>query len=369
MSGFLTAVIFLGIIIGFSIIMNKIYRCYWNKNLYYEIKPSDSAVFEGETITLVECLTNKAKLPLSWIHVSYRMSRFLVFLDNVSKKINRGEMRNLMYVAGANKSAIRKSTVLCSKRGYYKIEKLSISANNPLMTQFTADRREFKFELIVYPRIVDYDESVFLLKQEQGEMNNRRFVNPDLFTFKGIREYQQYDSFRQVNWSATAKTGALMSNVYDFTVSQDITLVLNLQRLETNDEYLHEEAIRLAAYICRNSLNKSISISLLCPSGDGEITRISPGVSGSQLEIINTALAFIDLEKANKTFPNDYSVDAKNSYVLISAYYGKDVQNEFSKLLEKSTDAVWIIPHCEGEIIKIAGENIVCMEVQFNAHS
>ena len=369
MSGFLIAAIFLGVIIGFSIIMKKIYRCYWSKNLYYELQPSNCAVFEGETITVIYCLTNRAKLPLPWVHITYRMSRFLVILDNVSQKINRGEMRNLVYVVGANRNAIRKSTVLCRKRGYYKIKEVSISANNPLMTQFTTEKRELKFELIVYPRIVDYDESMFLLKQEQGDKNNRRFVNPDPFTFKGIREYQQYDSFRQINWSATAKTGVMMSNVYDFTISQDITVILNLQKLDINNEYLHEEAIRLAAYICRSCFNKGVSVSLLCPSGNGEVTRVSAGVSGAQLEIIYTALAFIDLLRVNKTFPNDYSVDAEKSYVLISSYYGKDVQNEFSKLQEKSADAVWIIPHCEGDIIEVDCGNIVCMEVQPNAHS
>jgi uncharacterized protein (DUF58 family) len=317
MIGVVIAIGLLAAVYGLSWLQMVIYRRHWNKNLVYSLHSSKNAAFEGERVTLTDRLSNGKWLPLPWVHVGYRLSRHLVFLDNVNKKISRGERRNLLYIVGMKKAVSQKSTVLCNKRGYYTAASLSINCNNLFMTNYVDEKPDFYFGMLVYPRIVDYPESVIPLNKILGDVSVRRFINPDPFTFKGLREYQPYDSSRQVNWNATARAGTLMSNVHDFTVSQDITVLLDLQDCRMyNRDYVHEEAIRVAAFVCRKCIAVGIPVSLVCPDAEGSIKQINSGLSKAHLEAIYTALAYIDLNAYNRTVTEHIP---KSSYILISS--------------------------------------------------
>jgi len=344
MAGIIIAGSLLAALIGFSVLQKTIYRRYWNKNLIYDLRSSKSAVFEGETVTITDSLANKKRLPLPWVHVSYKLSRFLVFLDNVSKKVGRGEWRTLLYIVGMNKTVSRKSTVLCSKRGYYTATGTSIASNNLFMTGFVTEDISLHFDLLVYPRIINYSDSIIPLKKMLGDVSVRRFTDPDPFTFKGVREYQPYDSFRQINWKATAKTGEIMSNIYDFTVYQDIVVLLDLHYYgDYNRNFVHEEAIRVAAFICRNCIGKGIPVSLVCPASDGNPAQLSSGLSNAHLEKIYTALAYINLDIQNHTIIDYIPETSEKAYILISSSGEK----------------------CEIEII--SGGETIAMEVPENA--
>jgi uncharacterized protein (DUF58 family) len=320
MSGVFIAGGLLVVIFGLVWLQKAIYFRYWNKNLVYGMSSSKNAVFEGEKITITDSLSNGKRLPLPWVHVRYKLSRSLVFLDNVNKKINRGERRSLLYIVGMNKAVSRKSTVLCSKRGYYTVSDFSIASNNLFMTGFVTEKLSLRFGLLVYPRLVEYPESVIPLKKMLGDTVVKRFIDPDPFTFKGVREYQPYDSFRQINWSCTAKAGTLMSNIYDFTVYQDITVMLELKDFrDYNRAFVHEEAIRLAAFFCRKCVETGIPVSLICPAADGNPMRISSGLSKGHLATIYTALAFIDLTVLNHPITAQAPSSDNNACILITS--------------------------------------------------
>jgi len=320
MTGIIIAGCLLAAVAGLSFLQKFVYRRYWNKNLIYSLQSSKNAVFEGEKVTITDSLTNGKRLPLPWVHVSYKFSRFLIFLDNVSKKVSRGEWRTLLYIVGMNKTVSRKSTVLCSKRGYYTATGISVATNNLFMTGFVTEDVSLHFDLLVYPKIVNYSETIIPLKKMLGDIIVRRFTDPDPFTFKGVREYQPYDSFRQINWKATAKTGDIMSNIYDFTVYQDITVLLDLQYYsDYNRNYVHEEAIRVAAFICRSCILRSIPVNFICPASTGKPTMIGSGLSNAHLNKIYTALAFIDLNKENHSVVKHIPGDKEKAYLFISS--------------------------------------------------
>jgi len=365
MAGVVIAAVLLLAAYGFSWLQKAVYRGSWNKNLAYSLRSSSNAVFEGEKVVFTESLTNGKRLPLPWVYVSYTMSRFLVFLDAVNRRIDRGERRSLVYIVGMIKTATRKSTVLCSKRGHYTATGFSMAGNNLLMTNFAEKSGKLEFEMLVYPRLVDYPEAVIPFRRMIGDSTTRRFTDPDPFTFKGIREYQPFDSFRQINWGATARTGALMSNIYDFSVNSDITILLNLQSYCSFErDHVFEEAIRLAAFFCRKCIGAGIPVSLVCPAGDGKPTRISDGMSGSHLETIYAALAYIDLSKWNESLADHFPPDPEKALVLISPYHGEDIREKFMSVRMRSAGAFWIIPHCAQDEIRIAtGGDIIAWEV------
>ena len=360
MSALIAALISIVVVFGFSWLQMLVYRRVWSRNLSFELHTSSAAVFEGERVTLTDSLRNANKLPLPWIHVTYRLSRNLVFLDDENKKTPRGERRNLLLVAGVNKTVARKSTVLCEKRGCYPASSLLISSNNLLMTHYGMEKRETGFCQLVYPRIVEYPEAMIPFKKMLGDVPVKRFIDPDPFTFRGVREYQPYDAFRQINWNAAAKTGVLMSNIYDFTVTQDITVILNLQKYgKFNRDYVHEEAIRLAAFYCRQCLGMGIPVSLICPARDGKPMRIAAGLGKAHLETIYAALAYVDMDKWNASVIDYIPSVSDRAAVLISPYHERDIHEKFLSLRERSAGSFWVIPYSAGDEVAIGPDSSV----------
>jgi len=346
MSGLFVALILVVVIFGFSWLQMYVYRRIWSRNLYFDMQTSNPAVFEGEKITLTDSLINANRLPLPWIHISYKLSRCFQYMEGINKKIARGERRSLVFVVGVRKTMSVKSSVVCARRGHYHASNLLITSNNLLMTHYETEKRDLRFTQLVYPKIVDYPEAMIPFKRMLGDVTVRRFIDPDPFTFKGIREYQPYDAFRQINWSAAVKTGVLMSNIYDFTVTQDITIFLNLQRYNRFERsFVHEEAIRLAAFYCRACIGMGIPVSLVCPARDGKPMRITGGLSRAHLETIYAALAYIDLTIWNASVIDYLPSVSDRAAVLISSYHDNDMREKFFSMRERCEGSLWVIPY------------------------
>jgi len=363
------AIIILAVSIGLSLIQKNVYKHFWNKNLNYSMTVSKKAVFEGEKVEITDSVTNGKNLPLPWVYASYLISKHLIFMDSNNNEILRGERRTLLFIVGTKKTTSRKTQVLCSKRGYYLAEEFSISANNPLMTHRSQETSTLNFSLLVYPQIVDYSELVIPLKRILGTVTVKRFIDPDPFVFKGIREYLPTDSFRQINWSATAKSGALMSNIHDFTVEQNITILLNLERYnEYKRDFVFEEAIRLAAYLCRQCINIGVPVSLVCPSRDGHSKQVSSGLSAAHLESIYATLAYIDLSADNHSIAEYIPLVSDKAFILISSYHDTNLYEKFIHARRAKTDISWILPHCDRDEISVPPhDDIIKMEVHKDA--
>ena len=87
----------------------------------------------------------------------------------------------------------------------------------------------------------------------------------DKFVFAGIRDYQSYDSIRDVNWNACARTGKLMVNQYNETVSRNVCILLNLESEGVlMQEDVIEQAISIAAGLAQLLIGKGINVHFIC---------------------------------------------------------------------------------------------------------
>jgi uncharacterized protein (DUF58 family) len=368
MGGLITLGIMLIIAYVLTLSLKIIYRRFWNVSLYYNMGFSAMTAFEGGYITITEKITNNKRLPLPWVLVNYKIPSVFTYVDSQNRKIKFGEYRELLYIVGMKKTISKKYKVICNKRGVYQLTGFALSGNNPLMNDYRYMDLNIHYTLTVYPKLADYEELEIMYKKMSGDMLARRFINPDPFTFKGIREYQPYDNFRQINFTATAKTGELMSNIYDFTVSQEITILLNLQEYSEyyKREFVHEEAIRLAAFLCRRYAGSGIQVNLVCPSSEGQPVRIGPVSSNAHLENIYTALAQINLNVDISPVTQFITPTPGQTYVLVSSYHGNDLVSKFREMKEDA-NIFWIIPICEGDEVTISGEDIMEWEVRRDA--
>ena len=93
-------------------------------------------------------------------------------------------------------------------------------------------------------------------------------VPPDVST---IRDYQPTDGLSRIHWRTTARTGQLMSRVFDTGQSADLLVILDLQQgmhagrgAESSLEY----AVSIAASICHGALRRAQAVGLVTNDRD-----------------------------------------------------------------------------------------------------
>jgi uncharacterized protein (DUF58 family) len=98
-----------------------------------------------------------------------------------------------------------------------------------------------------------------------------------------IREYAPADGLSRIHWRSTARTGRLMSRVFDTGQSADILVVLDLQRgthagsgVEASLEY----AVSLAASVCHAAIRRGQAVGLV--TNDRAATAIGAGRGETQ---------------------------------------------------------------------------------------
>jgi uncharacterized protein (DUF58 family) len=125
------------------------------------------------------------------------------------------------------------TTVVAHRRGEAVLPPVSVRQTGPL----GLGRRTFDGEqpapLLVYPDVVAANRMVIALR-------TGRFRDPGLRTrgplglgtdFESIRDYLPDDDVRQINWTASERTGRPMSNVYRIEQDRDVICLVDAGRL------------------------------------------------------------------------------------------------------------------------------------------
>jgi uncharacterized protein (DUF58 family) len=352
-----------------------LYRKRWNSRLSLRITFSAAFATEGDTLNLTEVITNRKLLPLPWLAVKFQVSRNLVFTDRDNAKVSDDYYRNDLFNLLMFQRLTRRLPFVCGRRGFYTVKSAELVSGDILAKEKLTMSVPMYANLTVYPRVLaGFDAWDAVHKQFLGQVLTKRFIQPDPFEFKGIREYQPYDSLRSVNFKATAKTGDLMVNVRDYTISQEIVLVLNLQPYNAYpSESLQEDTIRLAATLAAYYIGQAVPVSFVTnasggivksaaagepaePCGVDSMQIIESGSGAGHLTYINDTLAHIDLRKpaglSGGGMLNELirlrearqRAGLEPAYVILSTFQGRDFTEAHKALTETGADVLWLIP-------------------------
>jgi len=127
-------------------------------------------------------------------------------------------------------------------------------------------------EVLVYPAIHTLPN---LIPQWSGsslaDVRRGRPVDvpPDVST---IRDYAASDGLSRIHWRSTARTGQLMSRVFDTGQSADLLVMLDLQRAlhaGRGSESSLEYAVSIAGSVCHGALRRSQAVGLVTNDNDG----------------------------------------------------------------------------------------------------
>lgn len=339
-----------------------IYRYNWNKGLTVSLDFDRKHVVKDDTVNITEVITNAKKLPLPCVNLKFQSARELLFTgadtnSSVSDKTYRNDVFSLL----ANQRITRKVPVRCTKRGVYRISGVEIIFSGIFMNEINVLKAGNDCEITVYPKPAAALDLEFVNSKISGEVQKKKYMLEDPFSFRGIRDYTSNDSLKNINWKATARTCNLMVNEYDESVSRNVCILLNLEEDGAlRYDAVDEQAISIAAGIAQVLIAQGINVSMIsngCDVDTGSQVVIHNGSGTGHLNNINTALARIDtgipmeeysamleriLEHDNERLRQEYV------YAVISASRRKKLQSVINRIRRQQGGLVWIVPHFPG---------------------
>ncbi len=167
---------------------------YWDRGLSAQIHFAKSEIGEGESCELKEIIVNKKLLPVPMLHVKFETDRGLEFQGeknmNVSDRCYKNDIFSLMMY----QKITRTLSFTGKKRGYYQISRLDLVSSDLFMKNSLLHSMENQAQILVYPRAVDMTKLSVPFKNMMGTVLTRQYSYEDPFEFRGIRQYQSYDS-------------------------------------------------------------------------------------------------------------------------------------------------------------------------------
>lgn len=367
----------LAFIIAFIFLMDFVYTKFFDKNLEMQIHFNEKTAFEGESASLSEVVINRKWLPLPWLAVKFQASKHFSFYDDIGNYTDN-YYRNDVFSIMPYQKVTRRLAFTCNKRGYYSIQNISLSSSNIFINKTLASVFQNQTSITVYPCLINSHDFDFELKRIAGNVTAQRFIDPDPFLFKGIREYQPFDDFKQINFKATAKMSQLMVNVNDFTISKEVVILLNLEPYNAYpDMFIFEQSIRMAATFAEHFItNEGIPVKLISGSRDiltQNTIDTESGESTHHLFQIYDALARIDLDQKVVPIKEYLYDDIENQkctdtiYILVSPYHEKDLQDIFYHVQNDFSNIYWIVPKPYNIRMNVTpSENIIFWEAETN---
>ncbi|MBU5488483.1 DUF58 domain-containing protein [Clostridium sp. MSJ-8] len=365
-------IIFLLFVFAFCLygLLNKFYEKIWTKDLFISLNFSETRVYVGDKLKLIETIENKKPFPLSNLNIKFRISKNIEFTKNKNAIITDKYYRNDIFQIQSNSKLIKSMDIIPHKRGYYTISNIDIIGHNIFFNMTDTKNLHSNCYLYVFPNICNTPEVLYPIQSmvNEGVFNDNIFENS--YIFKGLREYQPYDGFKKINWKVSAKKSTLMVNQYENIHMFKVNILLNVDKPNIGGESLVEYSIRIASTYVREFCNKSIPIAFTCNYSfreDQNKIIIDAGTSNAQYIKINEILAKVKIDKPSIAFENiikqNYKEDSIN--IIISSNINNNITDAYNELNTRNIKTMLVIPTYSKDDISInSGKNIFVMEVK-----
>ncbi len=335
-------------------VQHSIYKSIWDKNLSVDISFTESYIDVGEDSTLVEVINNDKWLPLPVFHVKFSTERSFVFKDYDNAAVTDCYHRNDAFSIMGNQRITRKLQFTATRRGVYTISGVTVTARDFFMTRSFA-RSVGSFDMLyVFPRKINTPEFKIFMNTVIGEMETKRGLIEDPYTFRGIREYGSYDSMNKINWKASAKTGELMVNQYGYTWEPKVKILLNLDtNIMIKTEHITELSIELASSVAKELLNNKVSVMLVSNGTEKRGDIMVPVLAGATREHLLTVDKYLATISGNTGAEGFLDIvdqeilvlDKEITYVVISSYHKEDLLMKLDYLVKEGVDIHMIVPY------------------------
>lgn len=341
-----------------------IYHRVWDRRLKADIRFVKEKVTQGDTVELEEVLENRKWLPLPAVFLTFKLSKYFKETREGSSLSNDRYTRNDLLSVMMFQRRKRCIQLVCTRRGMYRIEQATLQAQSLFLDEKYIKPVSCESCLTVYPGYVDAKRFAQFVETVYGSQMMYPFMQEDPFLHRGVREYQVYDSIRNVNWNATARTGSMKVNLLETMTNQQVSIYLNVQKesLSVHNEVL-EESIRLAKTFCAFFSQKGIK-SALYTNGTGEgdkepVCVEKRGAGTAYMGQVNEALTRIFLDETGNIvkygreqeldfvslYKEQLKKDSEESQVfLISGDQNDRIVQLMKELSRQGRSFLWVVP-------------------------
>ena len=276
----------------FFLLQRILYLRRWDKGLRLSLRFDVPAVTAGETVSVIERVENRKRLPLPVFSYKYVLCRNL----NTVTETGGGEREIRIKLAVPAMRAVRNRTQISGlPRGVYTLTNVTMSARDLFYTCRPGRQIVAPAKLTVYPTPIPARRLALPFRQLLGAITTRRLTTEDPFELRGIRPYEIFDSMRDINWKASARTGELKVNQHMYTTDEALLLLLDMDR---GTEAQRETMLSLASSLSRLLLARGVTVSLRgnCRSCiTGRALSLPPGGGSSHQAVLDEALAQVKL--------------------------------------------------------------------------
>ena len=287
--------LFFWILIGSLLLFlgqRALYTAWWDRKLRIGFEFTDSAVNEGEDVGVLERSVNRKLLPLPSFGYQYVVKRnYTVSMQGWDEAMNLSRKLALP----ARRAVTNRARIKGLTRGVYTIDEITLTASDLFHTR-RLERSEDCFSLLtVYPAKIPAEKLALPVRLLMGSVTTRRMAQEDPFALKSIRPYEIYDSPKLINWKASARTGELKVNQFEYTTDEALLFLLDMGCGEENDR---EEMLRLASSLNLLFLRRGVSVSLLANGRNcatGKPLRVQAGAGLGHQIAVDEALARVNL--------------------------------------------------------------------------
>lgn len=262
--------------------------------------------------------------------------------------------RNELVPLFGNESLTKIISFSCSQRGVYYVDNYELNCHSFFMDEEYLKIYPLNEQVFVYPSAVNNGKFMRKFQTLYGNIITNDFHYEDVFTLRGVREYQPYDSQKRINWNATAKLVQLMVNDYEHTTNRRVVIFLNLALDQLSQErVIGEESIRLVKSWCLNLDKAGIQCDVYTNGVDfetGKSVKIeTSSVNKKYMEYVNEALSRIKLCDIEGSFSQEYREIMRqrsrdNFIILVSAFQHEEFQKALVEDLRCLDNFSWIIP-------------------------
>lgn len=334
------------------ILEQKIYKKMWNRKLSVSVRFTSGSIFEGEAGSLQEIIENRKILPLSMLNVKFNTSRNLEFADGSGSRTTDKYYRNDVFMIGSREKVTRTLAFKGIHRGVYSITNVDLISSDLFLVSRMVDEALVNTTLYVYPKPFDSSEFRLSLRQLNGEVLAKRHLLEDPFEYRGIREYQPFDSMRSINWKATAKTGKLKVNQKNYTALKSVRVFMNLEDngVLKKTECV-EASIQIAAGLCEFFLSQGMQVACYGNASDmftGEILSLEASGGANKMNTIYRALARCNAEDTHSfsgCFEEKLFDDGRTGF---TCFVAPNQYEDFVKIVkayqDRGLDYIWFYP-------------------------
>lgn len=329
------------------ILEGVLYKRLWSIGLKADVNITPRSAFCGDKCRLEITLTNRKLLPLPWLWVKLHISSTLHFEGKPDTK-DSYIFHNALFCIMGWQEIKRTLPFTCTKRGYYPIRSFELVGTGLLFNGKYTMSFGSPCAITVYPQLLGRELPERLMARYDGMVAAEGYINPDPFEFAGIREYMPSDSFKDINFKASAHSGVLMTNRHDPTVRGEIDIILCIKPLnERFEDECFEYSISLAATLAEYYISKGYRVALNSNGRDlatEESVPLPGGIGEGQLYSIYERLARLSYEKYSPVESLKEDTATNRSAVFISPTADNEVMDLYSDIEEKYSTVCWLYP-------------------------